>query len=139
RIEDVRPRGRGLGSGRRRAHAGGETERESARGGARPRSPENRPRGAAAIGRRHEPPRRYPPPMEHIARGGATLGFRLAVVYHEPTSAKESRSPAEISAMPFTPPLRDIRFTLEEVVAVDGLKAEGDFEELTRDVLAALL
>ncbi len=41
--------------------------------------------------------------------------------------------------MPFTPPIRDIRFTLEEVVAVDGLKAEGDFDELTRDVLAAAL
>src|SRR5262249_50133830 len=41
--------------------------------------------------------------------------------------------------MPYTPPIRDIRFTLEEVVAVDGLKAEGDFGELSRDVLAQLL
>jgi alkylation response protein AidB-like acyl-CoA dehydrogenase len=41
--------------------------------------------------------------------------------------------------MAFAPPIRDIRFTLEEVVAVDGLKAEGRFEELTPDVLAAVL
>ncbi|MGD2133579.1 MAG: acyl-CoA dehydrogenase family protein, partial [Maricaulaceae bacterium] len=41
--------------------------------------------------------------------------------------------------MTFTPSTRDIAFTLEEVVAVDGLKAEGDFEELTPDLLAAML
>jgi alkylation response protein AidB-like acyl-CoA dehydrogenase len=41
--------------------------------------------------------------------------------------------------MAFAPPIRDIRFTLEEVVAVDGLKAEGDFGDLTRDVLAQSL
>jgi hypothetical protein len=41
--------------------------------------------------------------------------------------------------MAFAAPIRDIRFTLEEVVAVDALKAEGRFEELTGDVLAAVL
>jgi alkylation response protein AidB-like acyl-CoA dehydrogenase len=43
------------------------------------------------------------------------------------------------SAETFVPPIRDIRFALEEVVAVDRLKAEGRFEDLSRDVLAALL
>jgi len=41
--------------------------------------------------------------------------------------------------MTFAAPVRDIRFTLEEVVAVDGLKAEGGFEDMTPDLLAAVL
>ena len=41
--------------------------------------------------------------------------------------------------MTYVPPLRDIRFALEEVVGIDALKAEGGFEELTSDTLAAVL
>ena len=41
--------------------------------------------------------------------------------------------------MTYAPPLRDIRFTLEEVVAIEQLKAEDAFEDLSPDTLAAVL
>lgn len=41
--------------------------------------------------------------------------------------------------MTYAAPVRDIRFALEEIVAIDGLKATGAFDELSQDLLAAAL
>ncbi len=41
--------------------------------------------------------------------------------------------------MTYAAPVRDIRFTLEDVVAMDGLKTTGAFDELTGDLVAAAL
>jgi alkylation response protein AidB-like acyl-CoA dehydrogenase len=42
-------------------------------------------------------------------------------------------------AMTYRAPVDEIRFTLEEVVAVDGLKATGGFPEFTDDLTGAIL
>ncbi|MBA4801089.1 MAG: acyl-CoA dehydrogenase C-terminal domain-containing protein [Euryhalocaulis sp.] len=41
--------------------------------------------------------------------------------------------------MPYTAPVEDIRFSLEDVVAMDGLKTTGAFDELSRDLTAQIL
>ena len=41
--------------------------------------------------------------------------------------------------MEYRAPVRDIRFALEEIAALDGLKATGAFPELSDDLLTAIL
>lgn len=41
--------------------------------------------------------------------------------------------------MSYAAPIRDIRFALEEVVAIEGLKTTGQFDDLTSDLIAAVL
>ncbi len=41
--------------------------------------------------------------------------------------------------MNYTPPTRELRFILEDVVAMEGLKTTGAFEELSSDLTAAIL
>lgn len=41
--------------------------------------------------------------------------------------------------MPYAAPIEDIKFSLEDVVAMDGLKTTGAFDELSRDLTAQIL